>query len=140
MLTTRRKFIVFVIAVSAAHLMLTFFSIAIPFVLGSPRFDNPELPVSLLERIASSASHALVQPLMLILDLLHLNPRGTLVEWSSFLANSLVWGLGFAFCIRRLTSRSTRTPPAQAGFLFLALAIPASLIASAQAGPVSFFR
>ena len=39
-----------------------------------------------------------------------------------------------------LTFRSTRTPPAFAGVLFLVPAFSAPLSASAQAGPVSLFR
>jgi hypothetical protein len=39
-----------------------------------------------------------------------------------------------------LTLRSTRTPPAFAGALFLVPAFSAPLSASVQAGPVSFIR
>jgi hypothetical protein len=42
--------------------------------------------------------------------------------------------------LRALTSRSTRTPPALPSVLFLLLASSAPLVASVQAGPVSFIR
>ena len=41
---------------------------------------------------------------------------------------------------QHLTFRSTRTPPALPPALSQLLAIPAPLIASVQAGPVSFLR
>ena len=49
-------------------------------------------------------------------------------------------GIYLLFLAGLLTFRSTRTPPALAGALFLVLAISAPLVASAQAGPVSFIR
>jgi hypothetical protein len=53
MLNSTRKFITIGVCFSTGHLILTFLSIVIPFVLGAPRFDNPDLPVSTLEEVAS---------------------------------------------------------------------------------------
>ena len=54
--------------------------------------------------------------------------------WAAFIAKMV------QIVLRALTSRSTRTPPALSGVLFLVLASSTPLSASAQAGPVSFIR
>ena len=60
--------------------------------------------------------------------------------WSLALAWALIIPFPISLGLNRLTCRSTRTPPALPGVLFLALAISASFSASAQAGSVSFIR
>jgi hypothetical protein len=82
---------------STGHLVLTLFSAAISFVLGASRFDNPDLPVSTIETVATFLSSILVQPMMFLVDELHLSPNGTIIEWSLFLLNSSLWGFCFAF-------------------------------------------
>src|SRR5438552_179209 len=77
------------------HLMLTVVSVDIAFVLGAPRFDHPNLPVSAIEEVASFVASILTQPMMSIVDGFHLSPNDTLLEWSLFLLNSSLWG----FCL-----------------------------------------
>ena len=60
--------------------------------------------------------------------------------WSLALAWALIIPLPISLGLNRLTSRSSRTPPALPGVLFLGFAISAPLIASVQAGPLSFLR
>ena len=100
MLSSTRKFITVGLGLSIGHLILTFFSIAIPFVLGSRRFDNPDLPVSTLEKVGNFLSPILIQPMWYIIHRIHLMPKSTILEWSLFLLNSSLWG----FCVALLLS------------------------------------
>jgi hypothetical protein len=100
MLNSTRKFITIGVCFSTGHLILTFLSIVIPFVLGAPRFDNPDLPVSTLEEVASFLSSILIQPMWYLVHSIHLTPNGTILEWSLLLLNSPLWG----FCLALLLS------------------------------------
>jgi len=102
-----RKFIVIFALLSFCHLILTFVSIAVPFVLGAPRFDNPDLPVSAIEKVASFIFPMLIQPMMFIVHRMHLNPNGTILEWSLFLLNSLFWGFCLTFLLFAFNRRSS---------------------------------
>jgi hypothetical protein len=90
-----RSFFTLGTLLSFCHLMLTLVNIAIAFVLGDPRFDDPDLPVSAIEEVANFISSILTQPMMSIVDYFHFSPNGTILEWSLFLLNSSLWG----FCL-----------------------------------------
>jgi len=102
MLNSTRKFITVGVGLSTGHLILTVFSIVIPFVLGSRRFDNPDLPVSTLEKVASFLSSILIQPMWYIIHRIHLLPKSTILEWSLFLLNSSLWGFCVALLLQRM--------------------------------------
>src|SRR4051812_40757948 len=104
MLNSTRKFITIGFCFSTGHLILIFFSIVIPFVLGASRFDNPDLPVSTLEEVAGFLSSILIQPMLYIVHSIHLSPNGAILEWSLFLLNSSLWG----FCLALLLSELRR--------------------------------
>jgi hypothetical protein len=99
MLNLPRKFITIGACCSAGHLILTFLTIVIPFVLGAPRFENPDLPASTLEEVASFLSSILVQPMWYLVHSIHLTPNGSILEWSLFLLNSSLWGFCLAFLL-----------------------------------------
>lgn len=101
MLNSTRKFIIVGVGLSAAHLILTILSIVMSLVLSSPRFDNPAIPVSTFEKVTNFLAPILIQPMWYIVhSILHLTPKGTILEWSLFLLNSSLWG----FCIALLFS------------------------------------
>jgi hypothetical protein len=124
----------------AVHLVAARLTSVFSISLGMARFDNPDLPISTLERVLDFISGILDQPTRLLWDVLIPNQSRMALEWPIAFLGSLIWAIPFAFILARLTSRSTRTPPALPGVLFLVLASSASLLASVQAGPVSFFR
>jgi len=129
------------IAISwAVHLVAARLTSAFSFSLGMARFDNPDLPISALERALDFISRILDQPTRFLWDVLIPNQSRMALEWPIAFLGSFIWAIPFAFILARLTSRSTRTPPALPGVLFLVLAFSAPLSASVQAVPVSFFR
>jgi hypothetical protein len=99
MQNSKRKFMVVGVCFSTGHLILALLSTAISFVFGGSRFDNPDLPESTIEKVATFLSSILIQPMMFIVDRLHLAPNGTIIEWSLLLLNSSLWGFCFAFLL-----------------------------------------
>jgi hypothetical protein len=107
MKNSTRNFITLWALLSFCHLILTFVSLAVPFVL-APRLDNPDLPVSTIEEVLSFIFSIFSQPMMLIVDNSGLKPIGTIIEWSLFLSNSSLWGFCLTLLGCPLISRDAR--------------------------------
>jgi hypothetical protein len=122
------------------HLLAARLTTTFSLTLGMARFDNPELPVSRLERAFDFISAVLDQPTRFLWDVLIPDRSRMALEWPIAFLGSLIWAVPLAFLLARLTSRSTRTPPALPVLLLLVLASSTSFSASVQAGPVSFIR
>jgi len=135
-----RHWVVRLILYALAHSLTASSFLLISQLFGMGRFEHPELPAGVAERVTGFIGQAMFQPVSWLQHYTHLQPANSLIEWLAIYFNGIIWGLPTVFTWWRLTSRSSRTPPALPGALFLALAISAPFITSAQAGPLSFFR
>lgn len=85
----RRRFIVAVVTLSAAHLVIALTSLAVGFSIGIDRFGSGD--AGLLERSANSLAEVLFLPGSYVY---RWAPRlSGLAEWTMILGNSLLWGV-----------------------------------------------
>ncbi len=87
-----------VLGLSALHLIVTM--VVLFFALGgfSEAMDDPNWTRSLVGRIADVLVQILAAPMMLVwvgLELGHKSPDS--LEWTFFLFNSVIWGVGLAY-------------------------------------------
>jgi hypothetical protein len=103
----RKRFIGLTVGTTAVQALLTITSIVISFRSGMMRFDHPEIPAGLLERVCDYAASILVQPVDKILGTFNITPRGPVLEWTVLLFNSLVWGAAVALFVCSLSGGDT---------------------------------
>ena len=105
MAASRSRLLALSAAIAVLNAILTIISIAVPFAVGTRRFDNPKLLPSQLERVCSFLASILVQPANEMLTALGITLRNSAAEWSVLLLSSTLWGTVIALIVGLLGTR-----------------------------------
>lgn len=104
-----RPKLIHIAVLAPVHLLVALTSNAISFSMGSPRFDHPDLPMSMVERICGMVAGILSQPGAAVWGLIPNRHAQVFLEWPITMLNSVLWAVVIALVLARLTSHSSRT-------------------------------
>lgn len=105
-----KRFFRLTVGITVVQALMTITSIAVSFSAGMRRFDHPEIPAGVLERVCDFTASVLVQPLDKVLSALNITPRVSILEWTALLLNSLVWGASAALIMCPSMAKPSRSP------------------------------
>jgi hypothetical protein len=99
-----------IVVFTCAHVVVTLACVVYFMAAGSARFDNPELPQTLVERAAEGAANVLTLPARFLWTSWASRNLPNFLEWLLFAANSALWG-GSAVAVMNglFASRDRRT-------------------------------
>lgn len=89
------------ILIGLAHFLLSMVLILYSFSTGMARFDEGT-PSTVFEDVISVCANVLMQPMGAVYDSIPRKIKTELIEWTLFVANSLLWGFGILFLYRRV--------------------------------------
>jgi hypothetical protein len=97
--TMKKRIIIATLVLAGVHLALAVISVIIAFGSGMEAFDNPDYEPSAIDRFIGPLAEILMQPGMSLWTPWMSKNMPNIVEWTLFVANSLLWGLVFALIL-----------------------------------------
>ena len=94
--TMKKRIIITTLVLAGVHLVLAVISVVIAFGYGMEAFDNPDYRPSARGRVVGPLGEILMRPGMYLWTPWMSKNMPNIVEWTLFVANSLLWGLVFA--------------------------------------------
>jgi len=92
------RFLKLTVVFAVIHGAVFVISFATAFSRGMFRFDHPEVPETLLERICAMVTSILIEPYGVLAEKVGLHSQ--FLDWTGMLLNSLLWGMAFSlFCV-----------------------------------------
>ncbi len=99
------RFLKLTVVFAFIHGVVFLFTFVTAFSRGMYRFDHPEMPETLLERICATMTSILIEPYGVLADRVGIHNR--FLDWTGTVLNSLLWGIAFSLLFVFLTKRRT---------------------------------
>jgi hypothetical protein len=104
------RFLKLTVVFAVIHGAVFLFSFVTAFSRGMNRFDHPEVPETLLERICAMATSILIEPYGVLAEKVGIHNR--FLDWTGMLLNSLLWGAALSLFFMLLSKQKSSANPA----------------------------